>query len=563
MIIEDKITISNYKCFDEEGGGFDRILPINILIGKNNSGKSSLLDLIHWLTTNKPFQKFNEVCRGNYLPQITIEHILTKEDIPTGSETSDITIRNGASTYQMDGRGLVGASCTYKIIGEKTHSVELKSKSYDIPKGEINGFIKEIKKEKKLGSKSFCHLTAERDVVSEKETNILSFNSNGSGVTNYISQIINKAKYNRSLIESTLLNKINEIINPDIHFSRILVRQDDNDFWEIFFEDIHGTLIALSKMGSGIKTVLLVLLNLYVRPKIDSTEEKMYTFAFEELENNLHPSIQRKLYSHIKEYSEKHSAYFFITTHSNIVIDAFGTYENAQFIHVQNDGKKSTTTTILAQNTIKNILKDLDIKASDLLQSNGIIWVEGPSDRNYINRWLEIEAPQFQEGLHYSILFYGGRLLANHCFDDWVNKELVPLLKVNTNAFVVMDSDCKDEDSDINETKKRISQEIGDNNYWITAGREIENYLSDSCVSEWLAKDHSCEVNYINPQHHKIEDSIKVCGNEKIKYSAKKTYYSNEIKKYITKENMTAFDLKEKMQLLIAAIGEWNNPHAK
>ena len=33
------------------------------------------------------------------------------------------------------------------------------------------------------------------------------------------------------------------------------------------------------------------------------------------------------------------------------------------------------------------LVDDLGIKASDILQSNGIIWVEGPSDRIYINKF--------------------------------------------------------------------------------------------------------------------------------------------------------------------------------
>lgn len=554
MIIEEKITIKNYKCFDEEGGGFDRILPINILIGKNNSGKSSLLDLIESLTL-KDYHKFEQSPTQHGKLKIIIEHTLTEKEIEekvSRSLVNDLTGKklvcskeNSKLYFKSFENYIAGA-----LIKESNISTDQLIKSVINP----------------LQVSYFCHVTAERDIIPEKENNELKFSSNGSGVTNYIRQIINKAQNDRSLIEPLLLNKINEIVNPDINFLKIAIREIEEKLWEIFFEDTQGTLIALSKMGSGIKTVILVLLNLYVRPKIEDREKSNYIFAFEELENNLHPSIQRRLYNHIKAYSEEHSAYFFITTHSNIVIDAFGTYVKAQMIHVQNDGKKSTTTTILAQNNIKNILKDLDIKASDLLQSNGIIWVEGPSDRNYINRWLEIEARQFQEGLHYSILFYGGRMLANHCFDDWVNwinKEYVPLYNINQNAFIVMDSDCKDETANINDTKQRISKEIGENNFWITAGREIENYLSNDCVSEWLDKDHSSKVNYINPQYDKIEDTIKACGNEKIKYSDKKTYYSNEIKKYITKENMTAFDLKEKMQLLIAAIGEWNNPHAK
>lgn len=45
------------------------------------------------------------------------------------------------------------------------------------------------------------------------------------------------------------------------------------------------------------------------------------------------------------------------------------------------------------------LLNDLDIRASDLLQSNGIVWVEGPSDRVYVKRWIELEQLQKSLGL--------------------------------------------------------------------------------------------------------------------------------------------------------------------
>lgn len=45
-MIERSVKIRNYKCFKNEEQGFEKILPINIIIGKNNSGKSSLIDLI-------------------------------------------------------------------------------------------------------------------------------------------------------------------------------------------------------------------------------------------------------------------------------------------------------------------------------------------------------------------------------------------------------------------------------------------------------------------------------------------------------------------------------------
>lgn len=43
------IQISNYKSIGDAPQGYDRICPVNLVIGRNNSGKSTLLDLIERL----------------------------------------------------------------------------------------------------------------------------------------------------------------------------------------------------------------------------------------------------------------------------------------------------------------------------------------------------------------------------------------------------------------------------------------------------------------------------------------------------------------------------------
>ncbi|MCC0051494.1 MAG: AAA family ATPase [Rhodobiaceae bacterium] len=45
--LEDiSIRVRNFKCFGSEGGSFEPFAPINIIIGRNNSGKSALIDAI-------------------------------------------------------------------------------------------------------------------------------------------------------------------------------------------------------------------------------------------------------------------------------------------------------------------------------------------------------------------------------------------------------------------------------------------------------------------------------------------------------------------------------------
>lgn len=556
-IINEEIVVRNYKCFDTEGGGFEKIMPINIIIGKNNSGKSTLIDLIrYYIEQNKDFIATG---RNGNRSEVYIIHKLTEKEVAANFKTS--TSGGGIPTrnHFEYGKQFIGHKYCY-TLEENGRKKFLEADFEFIP--EAKQYIEAIANTIQLPfrNKLFCNITAERDVVPEVVTTNVQLLPNGSGATNLVQHILNRTDQDSKLIEQELLKEINVIVNPDIRFTRILVQLNPNNNWEIFFEDSENNRIALSKMGSGVKTVLLVLLNLIVRPIFESKNRDSYIFAFEELENNLHPSLQRRLYNYIKEYSEKTSTYFFLTTHSNVVIDTFGTYKNSQIIHITHDGKKATSSTLLSYLDTKTILNDLGLKASDILQSNGVIWVEGPSDRNYLNKWISLLAPDLKEGLHYSIMFYGGRLLSNLSFDfEWFNKDVIPLIRINRNAYVIIDRDGKTITTKINETKNRIIAEIGESSYWITKGREIENYLSDSVIANWLKEIHGYDVKFVNDKNKKLEDNITNSNSKiKLKYNLNKTVYSSEISNFIDIDSINVLDLKEKLNELIQNIIEWN-----
>lgn len=557
-MINDNLIVRNYKCFDSNGGGFERILPINIVIGKNNSGKSSLIDLVrYFVEQNVGFLESN---RNGRKTDVLVTHELTRQEISANFKAGTGGGGIPGHDHFEYGKKFIGKKYCYSL-GEKGKKTFVEADFEVVP--EARRFLEDIANTIQLPFQNnvFCNITAERDIVPENASTDIKLAPNGSGSTNLVQHILNRIEQNSTLIEQELLKEINIIVNPDIKFNRILVQLNPNNHWELFFEDAENNRIALSKMGSGVKTVLLVLLNLIVRPVFEGKNRNTYIFAFEELENNLHPSLQRRLYQYIKEYSENNSSYFFLTTHSNVVIDAFGTYENSQITHVTHDGVKAQSTTMLSYQDSKQILNDLGLRASDILQSNGVIWVEGPSDRNYLNKWLQILSPELKEGLHYSIMFYGGRLLSNLTFDfNWFNNEIIPLIKINRNAFVIIDRDGKTMNAKINDTKKRISNEIGENNCWITKGREIENYLSNNVISKWLKINHGIDTKFNNDRNIKLEDNISNSSKKiKLKYASSKRVYSSKIIEYIDKESLNIMDLEKKLNSLILEIKKWNN----
>ncbi|MDT8298871.1 MAG: AAA family ATPase, partial [Spirochaetaceae bacterium] len=237
-------------------------------------------------------------------------------------------------------------------------------------------------------------------------------------------------------------------------------------------------------------TIFLVLLNLLVVPKTEKKSLKSYVFAFEELENNLHPALLRRLFSYLEKLAIKEGFTLFLTTHSNIALDIFGTSENAQIIRVVHDGKNARAERVASHFDRFAVVSELGLKPSDLLQANGIIWVEGPSDRVYLNRWIHLLSNgEFEEGRDYQCAFYGGALLARVQFksEEEAEEELVNLFRVNPNVVVVCDSDKTGPNTKVKGRVRRIRSEvlkIPKAYIWVTAAREIENYIKGDLIAK-------------------------------------------------------------------------------
>jgi predicted ATP-dependent endonuclease of OLD family len=286
-----------------------------------------------------------------------------------------------------------------------------------------------------------------------------------------------------------------------------------------------------------------------------------YIFAFEELENNLHPAIQRRLLSYIRKIALEKGAIFYITTHSNTVIDLFSKDSNAQIYHVTQDKAKTTAKLVTTYIDASGVLDDLDVRASDLLQSNGLIWVEGPSDRIYMNKFIELwSGGTITEGLNYQCIFYGGRVRAHLSADmePGQQKKLFEILLTNRHAIMLMDSDKESEGNGIDATKERIKSEFEKNNRfcWTTEGRTIENYIPQNAMESLF------DMKF--PKQFGKYDDYKVFLEESLPDNSKKFYktkvlFAEKIVPLLQKEDLEKiYDLNEKMLGAISEIKRWN-----
>lgn len=553
----DGMKFRGYKSFSDKWITIEEFSKITVLIGRNNSGKSSCIDIIEALTDPYTFHD----CQQRGL-ELQLDYTLKEDEVravfPESTFGGDILARN----FWEFGRRYVGEKTSFIVETENTFGSGDQQKFRYLWNSDTKVFSEEYKRHwerfehcdiNPWTQYKFRRLAAERDILPEMEDEEESLQSTGVGASNLVRKIVNYNDRDEKLIEKTLLNALNTIIYPDSHYSGIRVQQKNVEgklYWEIYLVE-GDKRFPLSRMGSGLKTIILVLLNLLVIPEIDKRDSTPIIYAFEELENNLHPALQRRLFDYLYEYSRKNNVMIFLTTHSHIAINAFSEKEEAQILHVVREDNVSTLHKIDNYFLKSELLNDLDIRASDLLQTNGIIWVEGPSDRIYVKRWLELAGMEFEEGRHYQFMYYGGRLLSHYSTQE--EDDMINILLTNRNTAILIDSDKRTSHARINATKKRIQQEFSDNNMfcWITVGKEIENYVPQSAISKVYprTKNKQCGQYELFPEYIK-----SVCPG----FSGRKIAFAKKVCEHITEDNWDVLGVRKNINTLGECIKRWN-----
>ncbi|MBU8754128.1 ATP-dependent nuclease [Priestia megaterium] len=526
--IINSITLENYRGFKEECElTLAGINNITFLVGPNNSGKSLITRVLsifkmdlHKFTTNIfPISYFQD---SDFHDLQINKPVRLKFNINTQTfqETDILELRKLLKIDKVnlciDIKKLVDGFYGYVYINgadDYTHHFENDSFKY-----KVNNKLSRTLDMEHNETENLCKI-----LFTEVKKRILVFDSirsfdrmqsdfykNGSELIDWLHQEESKAEIRnaRATVRGWLKSKFNldepTHVRADFKNKRLIFSFNDIDF-------------SSDEIGTGY-TMLYILLMELVRNQKELV-------MIDEIESHLQPGLIRILISLLRDYGR---AQYVIATHSSTVMESASSedilYRFNKKEGVCNFENFFRSTTQLGK--FREVCNELGVIPGDALLSNTVIWVEGPSEMFWIRAWMKHYFPIYKkkngvegnliEGLHYNILMTGGSNISHYSFQEGElsleileEEELLKVLKVNPNPFVIIDSDNSKVESakfqrmiriaqDLNKINKlnpKFEQQCMENisqdnissviNLWILKGRELENYAHPQLLKDF------------------------------------------------------------------------------
>ncbi|UHJ61344.1 AAA family ATPase [Vibrio furnissii] len=505
----DSIKLCGWRSYDLNGVYISGLKSINLIIGPNNSGKSNLAKYFNYLksiasenlTTGTAISVATELDESQTWhwgkEKINCEISLSKDNIFTEDDKISYTVSENKVTLDCyhdvsSNTSVLNMKVNGKPIFNDSNLIcsDLEKNTWIDPTDDVAGFS-----DNEFYWRCFLNSLVFVDPIrhySRHSNNEQRYYFDGAKIIEELDKLrLDRATpSNWAGYKKQIKQWLTDILSEEVTNIEVV----DKD---LNLEFASGLSFSLDQLGTGVSQIVMLLSHLWINKEVN------LNVFLEEPEANLHPEAVVKLISIFEKELINHR--FFITTHSPSLIDCLNENWAVYRTLKSPNGASSITQN---DNVIKyyETLDSLGVKASQILQANTVLWVEGPSDRIYLKKWIDIYSDgELKEGKDYSFLYFGGTNLASFTALDDIGENLVNILSTSRKACLIADSDCSsqaDRDDEgfkayLSSMLNRLRTANADNagldstlddyvKVWITEGREIENYICKDLLFDIL-----------------------------------------------------------------------------
>ncbi len=519
-----KLHIENYKSLKTVD--FELNEGINIFIGKNNSGKSNLIDALLFLSAlmesnvdraisnyggykELVFSKFewtniifeivftlsqNEM--SSWFSNLKLEPEIKLDDF-TGKVSKEITyqitleehrISNDTLKIKLDGNDTLYAEgkwakgyTQFILQSLKNYILNGNQQYYKTALGQSGTPLlvithSPIRPEENLNRmlnnfiKSFTPMSAVRNSPMQMQvqgTKKLKYDASN------LPQVLNSIASSDRELFGEIMNNVESIIDEINEIRAPIIEGTTNTYVATVEKDFLGEEFTWKHIASGTKEILYLVTLL-------RTTSKASFLMIEEPEIHIHSDAIWKLLSLIKNVCQSDDKQMLITTHSPTLIDQLPFYK---IYAVTKESGQTTVIHLKDEKQVEDMLFQAGIPKSWLLQRKSpsyLLIVEGRDDVKVWGKFLEREkVDPIKVRVASSGKPAGGNTKALE-IGKFIKRARIP-----TPFKIILDSDNKHQEKE--ETLKK--EGFKDNEYHILSGKEIESYLVDAkAISSLTAK---------------------------------------------------------------------------
>lgn len=568
------IHIENFKYIKELT--IEEIDEVMILVGKNNTGKTTVLDAIR-LAAGDYKVKESDYLQPN--KNIVIELVLdiTEEDLKYLHSNGLVNKYKRFETWYRDfceklpsyQEGKLRFSCVVNPNGVKyvdgykknnmsilsvfpkiyyiSHERDIRHIEENVLHLYDNQFLGELKSSKCIFDKTkACNQCFQcigvinkkmpQDLTALEARKLFEYKILDSRLKN-LSDTVTKHFHENGSASRDIQYKVGFDINKAIHIHTNVYNQDRN------------TEAPISVLSEGMKSIyLLSLLEAY----IDLENSVPCIIMIEDPELYLHPQLQKVAGEILFRLSKKNQVMF--TTHSPTMMFNFSSRQIKQVLL-----DEEYNTTILENVDVDDVLDDLGYTASDIMNVSFVFIVEGKQDQNRL--------PMLLEKYYSEIYDEDGKLQrisiipTNSCTNikTYANLKYINKVYLKDQFLMIRDSDGKNPNHLVKQLcgyySKRGNEERGalprvtPRNVLILKYYSFENYFLDPKVMVKIGVIKS-EQDFYNVLYSKYKDYLfklpsmkRMCKNLNIQIRSKEDLkaHMEEIKKYVRGHNL--FDI--------------------